>query len=175
MYMLHAFFIYLFNHASISSLSCHCSIRFLISPIEGHRRVGGRFVSIVVPWVLITMICGATGNGRVVVCLTIFCFQCLINTISIHSFTVMLSSAKCTWYVGKLFYHLWIISPQNHYGILFLFSLKAGVSSLWRFCRRWWYRELSLRQITVPWMTAGFVGLMTVVLNARLTWYLHSI
>ena len=42
----------------------------------------------------------------------------------------------------------------------FSFLTESRGSALWRLCRHGWHRELSLRQITVPPVRAGFIGLL---------------
>ena len=106
-------------YALISSPPHHGSIRFFISPIKGIVDLTA-FSSLVVPWVVITTICGVTDDGGVVG-LTIYFAHCSINIISTHNITVILASLKCTWYLVKLFYYAWIISLHYHYRILFCF------------------------------------------------------
>ena len=150
---------------------CHISVVFVALSHWWQGIVElAAFSSVVIPSVIITTIRGAIGGGEVVG-LMIFCFQCSISMISTHSFIVTLTSLKCTWYVVKLSYCARIISLQYFNRIIF--SHWKQWSSLWRLCRRWWHRELSVRQIEVLPVTVGFVGLVTLVLSARLTWYWH--
>ena len=124
------------------------------------------FSSLVVLWVVITTSCGAIGGGGVMTYM-ITSFQCSINMISTHSFTVTRTSLKCAWYVVKLFYYARIISLQYYYSFL----TESIGSPLWWLWRRWLHRELLVRRIAVLPLSAGFIG-WTLAFSARLTWYL---
>ena len=91
---------------------------FLISQMEGDRRVDDFFVS------AHTVSCHYDDlrchRWRRVVGLRIFCFQCSINIIYTHGFTVIFASLKCTWY-----------TTGKKYGIFGKHSTKKTYLTFW--------------------------------------------
>ena len=102
-------------------------------------------------------------------------------------------SARLTWYLhcdtSLKYLSLWHITEMYmmcckivllcsdnfstiFYRIIFFSHWKQGVVVLTAL-RRWWHRELSVRQFKVLPVTVGFISLMTLVFSAGLTWYLH--
>ena len=93
-------------------------------------------------------------------------------------FTVKFTSLKCTWYFQ-------ISSLTYHYSI-FIFSLKLGDSRFDIFCRRWWYRALSLQLTCHRWQRGcRLYDLLFSVLNQqnihtdftslKCTWYFECL